>query len=124
MNDFEKIYICSPSSHRTLHQHLIKCFSICIPINIILNNLNEEDKDVVIDEIVNDKNFEKIDTEVETYAKLDESKFLQEHEDGDIFSLDALNERKCMILEYKQCSNDLDKKTYLFFYSLKKTMNY
>ena len=124
MNYFEKIYICSPSSHQTLHQHLIKCFSIYIPINITLSNLNEKDIDVVIDEIVNDKNFEKIDTEMETYARLDESKFLKEHEDGDTISLDDLNERKCMILEYKQCSNDLDKKIYLFFYSLKKTMNY
>ena len=54
--DFGKIYIYSPL-HQDLYQSIIKCFSNCIPINIIPNILTEEDIDLVIVEIVNDKDF-------------------------------------------------------------------
>ena len=37
-----------------------------MPIHIIPNILNEEDLDVVIEDIVNNKDFEKSDTEIET----------------------------------------------------------
>ena len=64
INEHNKIYIYSPSLHQDLYQKLIKCFSIYIPIHIIPNNLNEVDIDIVIEEIVNNKDFEKSDTEI------------------------------------------------------------
>ena len=42
-------------------------FSNYIPNYINPNTRNEEDIDIVIDEIFNDKDFQKSDTEVETY---------------------------------------------------------
>ena len=63
---FDKIYSFSPSLHQDLNQNLIECFNNYIPIHKIPNFLNEEDMDVVTEEICNDKDFEKIDTEIET----------------------------------------------------------
>ena len=60
INAYDKIHICSPSLHQDLHQKLNKCFSNYISIKIIPN---EKDIGIVIDEIVNDKDFEKSDTE-------------------------------------------------------------
>ena len=65
-NEYNKIYIYSPSLHQDLYQKIFKCFSSYIPNNIIPNNLNEEDIDTVIEEIVNNKDIEKSDTEIET----------------------------------------------------------
>ena len=62
INEYDKIYIYWPSLHQDLYQKLIKCFSNYIPIHIIPNILNEEDIDIVIDEIVNDKDFQTSDT--------------------------------------------------------------
>ena len=94
INEFDKIYIYSPSLHLDLYQKLFKCFSNYIPINIKPNILNEEDIDVVIEEIVNNKDFEKSDTEIETYESIEELKFPQEYDDGGINILDDLNEKK------------------------------
>ena len=94
IKDYDKIYIYSPSLHQDLYQKLIKCFTIYLPINILPNILNEEDIDVVIEEIVNNKDFEKSDCEMETYESMDELKHPQEYEDGGIIILDDLNEKK------------------------------
>ena len=94
INEYDKIYIYSPSLHQDLYQKLIKSFSIYIPIHIIPNIFNEEDIDVVIEEIVNHKDFEKPDTEKETYEPIEELKFPQEYEDGGINILDDLNEKE------------------------------
>ena len=72
INEYDKIYIYSPSLHQGLYKELIKCFSIFIPIHIIPNTLNEEDIDLVFDEIVNNKDFEKRDCEIETYESIEE----------------------------------------------------
>ena len=56
--------------------------------------MNEEDIDIVIEEIVNNKDFQKSDTEIETYESIEELKFHQEYEDGGIIILDDLNEKK------------------------------
>ena len=56
------------------------------------NILNEEDIDVVIEEMVNNKEFENSHTEIETHESIEELKFLQEYEDGGIIILDDLNE--------------------------------
>ena len=70
INEYDKIYIYSPSLYQDLYQKLIKCFSNYIPIHIIPNILSEEDIDIVIEEIVNNKDFEKSDTEIQTYERI------------------------------------------------------
>ena len=94
INEYDKIYIYSPSLHQDLYQKLIKCFSNYIPIHIIKNILNEEDIDIVIEELVNDKDFEKSDTEIETFNNIEELKFPQEYENNSIIILDDLNEKE------------------------------
>ena len=96
LNNFDeyiKLYIFSPSLHQDLYQKLNKCFSNYIPIHIIPNILNEEDIDVVNDEIVNNKDFEKSNTEIETYESIEQLKFPQEYDEGIIILAD-LNEKE------------------------------
>ena len=92
--EYDKIYIYSPSLHQDLYQKLIKCFSNYIPIHIIPNISNGEDINLVFEKIVNNKDFEKSDTEIETYESIDEKHFPQEYEDGGIIILDDLNEKE------------------------------
>ena len=66
INEYNKIYIYSRSLHQHLYQKIIKCFSKYVTIHTIPNFLNEEDLDIVIDEIVNNNDFEKSDTEIKT----------------------------------------------------------
>ena len=94
INEYDKIYNYSPSRHQDLYQKLFKSFSNFIPIHIIPNILNEEDIDVKIEEIVNNKDFEKSHTRIETYESIEELKFLQENDDGGIIILDDLNEKE------------------------------
>ena len=94
INDYENIYIYSPSLHQDFNQKLIKGFINYIPINIILNILNEEDIDLVINEIVNDKDFNKSDTKIETNDSKEELKLPQENEDRGINIQDDLNEKE------------------------------
>ena len=94
INGYDKLYIYSPSLHQDLYQKLIKCFSKYIPSHIITNILNEEDIDVVIEEIVNNKDFEKSNTEIETYEPKEELKFPQDYDDRGIIILDDLNEKE------------------------------
>ena len=74
INEYDKIYIYSPSLHQDIYQKLIKCFCNYIPININPNILNEKDIDIVIDEIVYNKDFEKSDTAIETFDKIEDLK--------------------------------------------------
>ena len=94
INEYDKIYIYSPSLHQNLYQKLIKCFSSHIPIHIIPNILNEEDIDVVIEEIVNNGDFQKSDTEIETFESIEDLKFPQEYENNSIIILDDLNQKE------------------------------
>ena len=94
ISDYNKIFIYSPSLHKDLYQKSIKCFSNFIPIHIIPKILNEEKIDVVIDEIVHNRDFEKSDTEIETYESKEEDKYPQEYENKSIFILDDLNEKE------------------------------
>ena len=93
-NEYDKIYIYSPSLHPDLYQKLIKCLSNYIPIHIISNILNEEDIDVVIEEIVNKKDFENSDTEIETFESIEELRFPQEYENNSRRILDDLNQKE------------------------------
>ena len=94
INEYDKIYIYSPSLHQDLYQKLIKCFSNCIPIHIIPNILNEYDIDIVIEEIVNNKDFEKSNTEIETFESIEELKIPQEYENNSIIILDDMNQKE------------------------------
>ena len=71
INEYDKVYIYSPSLHQDLYQKLIKCFSNYIPIHIIPNILNEKDIDPVIDEVINNRDFEISDTEIETFDSIE-----------------------------------------------------
>ena len=94
INEYDKIYIYSPSLHQDLYQKLNKCFTNYIPIHIIPNILNEPDIDIVIEEIVNNKDFEKSDTEIETYESIEELKFPQDYENNSNLILDDLNQKE------------------------------
>ena len=94
INEYDKIYIYSPSLHQKLYQKLIKCFSNHIPIHKIPNILNEEDIDIVIKELVNNKDFEKSDIEIETFDNIEELKFPQDYENNSIIILDDLNQKE------------------------------
>ena len=94
INEYDKIYIYSPSLHQDLYQKLSKCFSNYIPIHIIPIILNEEDIDIVIEEVVNNKDFEKSNTEMETFDNIEDLKFPQEYEHNSIIILDDLNQKE------------------------------
>ena len=94
INENDKIYIHSPSLHQDLYQKLFKCFSNYIPVYIIPNILNSEDIDTVIEEVVNNKDFEKSDKEIETYESIKELKFPQEYDNGGNIILNDLNEKE------------------------------
>ena len=94
INEYDKIYIYSPSLHQDLYQNLVKCFSNYIPIHIIPNTLNEVNIDIVIDEIAKNKDFEKSNIEIEIFESIEELKFPQEYENNSIFILDDLNQKE------------------------------
>ena len=48
----------------------------------------------MIEEIVNDKDFQKSDTEIETYESIEDLKFPQEHQNNSIIILDDLNQKE------------------------------
>ena len=56
--------------------------------------MNEEDIDVVIKEIVNNKGFQKSDTEIGTFDKIEELRFPQDFENISFIILDDLNEKE------------------------------
>ena len=82
IEEYDERYIYSPSLRQDLNEKLTECFSNYIPIHIIPNIFNEKVNDIVIDEIFKNKDFEKSDTEIETYESIEELKFPQEYEDG------------------------------------------
>ena len=94
INEYDKIYIYSPSIYQDLYQRLFKCFTNYIPINIIPNILNEADIDIVIEEIINNKDFGKSNIEIETFDNIEELKYPQYYENNSIIILDDLNEKE------------------------------
>ena len=78
LNEYDKIYIYSLSLHQDLNQKLFESFTSYIPIHIIPNFLKEEYINLVIEEIVNNKDFEKSHTEIETYESVEELKYPQD----------------------------------------------
>ena len=65
-----------------------------MPIHMSPKMLNEEDIDVVIEKINNNKDFEKSVTKIKVYESIKKLKYPQEYEDGFITRLDNLIERK------------------------------
>ena len=94
INEYNKKYIYSPSLHQDLYQKLIKCFSNNIPIHIIPNILNEENLDLIIEEVINNKDFQKSNIEIETFNNIEELKYPQEYENNSIIILDDLNQKE------------------------------
>ena len=94
INEYDKIYIYSTSLYQDFYQKLFKYFNNYIPIHIIPNILNEADIDIVIEEIINNEDFQKSDTEIETFDNIEDIKFPQEYENNSIIILDDLNEKK------------------------------
>ena len=93
-NEHKKIYVYSPSLPQDLYQKFSECFSNHIPINMIPKILNEEDIEIVIDEIVNIKDFEKSDTEIESYNDNEEKKYPLEYDNNSIIILDDSKEKE------------------------------
>ena len=94
INEFDKIYIYSPSLHQESYHKIIESFSNSEPFHTIPNILNEQDINVVIEEIVFNKEFKKSGTGIEAYESIEEIKFPQEYEDVSIIILDDLNEEE------------------------------
>ena len=95
INEYDKIYIYTLQVFiKNYIKKLIKCFSNYIPIHIIPNILYKEDIDIIIDEIIDNKHFEKSNTEIETFDKIEELKFPQEYENNSIIILDDLNQKE------------------------------
>ena len=94
INEYDKIYIYSPSLHQDFYHKLIICFSNYIPIHINPKILNAEVIDIVFEDIVNNKDFDKSDTEIETYDNIEELKLPQEYDDGGNIIVDDLNEKE------------------------------
>ena len=94
INENSKIYISSTSLHQDFYQKLLMCFSNSKPIQIIPSILNEEDIDIVFEELVKNKDFEKSGTETDTYESIEELKFPEEYENNSIIILDDLNEKE------------------------------
>ena len=97
-----------------MYQKLIKCFSNYIPIHIIPNILNEEDIDIVFEELVNNKDFEKSDTEIKTFDKKEDLKIPQAYENNNIIMLDDLNQKEMDDPRVQRCLRDQDISIYLF----------
>ena len=94
IHEYKQIYIFSPSLHQYLYQKSNKCFTKYIPIHIISNNLQKEDIDVVIEERVNNKDFDNSKTEIKTHESIEELIFPQDFEDNGILILDDSSEKE------------------------------
>ena len=96
IKEYDKVYIYSPSLQQDLYQKLYKCFTNYIPYHIIPNIINEENIDIIIDEVVNTKDFQKSDTEIETYESIERLKFPENYNSDQsiVIILDYLNQKK------------------------------
>ena len=54
----------------------------------------EEDLDIVIEEVTNNKDFEKSNIEIETFDNIEELKYPQDYENNSIIILDDLNQKE------------------------------
>ena len=96
IKEYDKMYIYSPSFYQDLNQKLLKSFSNYIPFHIFPNILKEEDLDLLIKEVINNKDFEKSDIEIETFEGIEELKYPQEYNSDQsiVIILDDLNQKE------------------------------
>ena len=73
---------------------MIRCFSNYIPIHIIPNIFNEKNFGIIIEEVINNKDFQKSDIEIETFDNIENLKYPQEYQDNSINILDDLNQKE------------------------------
>ena len=78
--EFEIMYNFSPSLHQTSYQKVIKGISYYIPKEIITVKRNEQEENKKFDEIINDEDFEKSETEIEAFVSIGEIKYPQEYD--------------------------------------------
>ena len=100
INDFDKIFIYSPTIHQPVYQTIIKCFESFLPLNVIKNvlelKISLEELQPLIEEIINDEDFESSQIECESYDNIDELKNAQEYEPDkhNVIILDDLNKEQ------------------------------
>ena len=83
----KNIYLFTVSTSRFFSK-INQGFSNYIPIHKLPDNLNEEDLKSSIEEIVNHKDFEKSDPEIETYVSMEGLNYPQEYDsDFPIFNI-------------------------------------
>ena len=100
INDFDKIFIYSPTIHQPVYRTIIKCFNKFLPLNIIQNILREgiplDELEKTIEEIINDEDFESSHIECESYENIDELKNPQDYDLNihNVIILDDLNKQQ------------------------------
>ena len=113
INDFDKIYIYSPTIHQTNYQKIIKCFQSFLPLNVIDNilqaDIDLEELDDVIEEIKQDEDFVSSEIEIEFYDNINEMRDANEYDSDkhNIIILDDLSKDQLnMIKKYKCYSKE------------------
>ena len=92
INDYNEIYIYSPSIYQETYQKLIECFEQKIAPESISKVLKNKKS---IDDILNDENFEPSDFEISVYENIDVLKFPQDYQgESTVIILDDLNENE------------------------------
>ncbi len=100
INDFDKNLIFSPTIHQSSYKTIIKCFNSFLPLKAIQNILKEkiplDELDTIIEEIMNEEDFESSNIECESYDNIDELKDPQENESDihTVIILDDLNKQQ------------------------------
>ena len=94
-------------------------YQIVLPIKLKPISLHEGNICFVIDENVNNKDFEKSDTEIETFDDINELKFPHEYGSRGIIILDGLNDKGMTIFVFKRGLRDQDQIVYLYSISVK-----
>ena len=118
INDFDKIFIYSPTIHQPVYRTIIKCFNNFLPLNIIQNILREgiplDEMDKTIEEIINDEDFESSHIECESYEDINELKNPQDYDSNihnviilDDLSKQQLNDERVQMLFKRGRHNNL-----------------
>ena len=100
INDFDKIFIYSPTIHQPVYRTMIKCFNNSLPLNIIQNILREgiplDELDKTIEEIINNEDFKSSHIVCESYENIDELKNPQDYDSNihNVIILDDLNKHQ------------------------------
>ena len=98
VNDYDKIYIYSPSIHQESYRKLIRCFECTIPVTDIvkLQRLKYDELADAIKELVEDENFEPSPVVMESYPSIDELMMPEDYDETlkSVIILDDLTEKE------------------------------